>query len=229
MKTVGILGGLGPETTANFYLYIISEAQRKAGSHRPNILIDNLPIPYALEEAALLHGKNIADYLPHLTTHAKKLEEAGADFIVMPCNTLHRFENEIKDAISVPFISIVDVVESYIAQSPDKEVGLIGTGITLEAGFYQSRFKKIGIECLVPNDFQQVRIAKMIHGLVTGKYANNQRQVLINIIEEFAEQGITHSLLACTDLQALIPHHPSMKIVDTMQLLADEVVRQLHK
>jgi aspartate/glutamate racemase len=98
----------------------------------------------------------------------------------------------------------------------------------LSSQFYQDRFKKLGIECLTPNEFQQAKIAKMIHGLVTGKYANNQRQILVDIIEEFSHKGVSQTLLACTDLQALIPHHPEMKIVDTMQLLADEVVKRIH-
>jgi aspartate racemase len=229
MKNVGILGGVGPETTANFYLYIMAECQRLAGSNRPNVLISSLPIPYATEESALLHGKDVDAFKPFLIREAKLLEKAGADFIVMPCNTLHRFENDIREAISIPFISIVDVVSSFLKNGKDSKIGLIATGITLETKFYQNRFDKIGIDSVIPDAFQQAKIAKMIHGLVTGCYANNQRQVLIDIIEDFTSQGVTMILLACTDLQALIPHHPGAKIVDTMQLLADEVVSQIHK
>ena len=228
MKTVGILGGVGPETTANFYLYVIAECQRLSRSCRPNILIKSLPIPYALEEAALLHGKNVEQYLPILMHEAKLLESSGVDFVVMPCNTLHRFETQIRNAINIPFISIVDVVASFLMEGSEQKVGLIATGITLEAQFYQVCFQKIGVDFVIPNNFQQAKIAKMIHGLVVGRYANNQRQVLIEIIEEFAKQGVSKTLLACTDLQALIPYHPTVKIIDTMQLLADEVVKRIH-
>lgn len=228
MKSVGILGGVGPETTANFYLSIMAECQRLAGSNRPHILIGSLPIPYDIEEAALLHGKDVDAFRPFLIEEAQLLEKAGADFIVMPCNTLHRFEDDIRKAVSIPFVSIVDVVSSFLKGGRDSKIGLIATGITLETQFYQKRFAAMDLDVLIPNAFQQAKIAKMIHGLVTGSYANNQRQVLIDVIEDFAQQGATKILLACTDLQALIPHHPDVKIVDTMQLLADEVVRQIH-
>lgn len=99
MKPLGILGGVGPETTSNLYLYIISQCQKLGDLCRPNILIQNLPIPYRTEEQLLLHGKDINGYLKYLVQYSKLLESAGADFIVMPCNTLHFFEREIKDSI----------------------------------------------------------------------------------------------------------------------------------
>lgn len=228
MKISGILGGLGPETTSNFYLYIISQCQKFGDEARPNLLIQNLPIPYKTEENLLLHGKGIHDYLPHLIQSSKLLESAGADFIVMPCNTLHFFENEIRKNVKIPFISIVDVTTAFLQRSKPQKVGIIGTKVTLESKFYQNRFKEIGLDCYIPNEFQQAKIGKMIHGLVSNQYANSQRQILIEIIQEFADVGVSLVLLACTDLQALIPQHPNIEIVDTMQLLADEVVRQIH-
>lgn len=227
MKTVGIIGGVGPETTSNFYLYITAECQRLVNTHRPNILINSVPIRYDIEESLLLHNKGLEKFLPFLIESARILEKSGANFIVMPCNTLHCFESEIRSSINIPFISIIDVVTNFIKNSPPEKIGLIATSITLSSGFYQKRFKNIGIEFLIPDKFQQAKIAKMIHGLVTGKYANNQREILVNIINEFSEQGISKALLACTDLQALIPHHPNVKIIDTMQLLAEEVVEIL--
>lgn len=228
MRTVGILGGVGPETTASFYLHIISKCQNFRDVSRPNVLIQNLPIPYKVEENLLLHGKSVEEYLPYLSNYAKLLESAGADFIVMPCNTLHCFEQIIRENIKIPFISIVDVVGSFLKFSKVHNVGLIATKVTLEAQFYQNKFKEIGLDYRLPNDFEQVKIAKMIHGLVTGQYANSQRKVLVEIVENFANEGISQVLLACTDLQALVPQHPKMAIADTMQLLADEVVKQIH-
>lgn len=225
MKKVGILGGLGPETTAEFYLSIISQCQRLDRSHRPNLLINNVPIPYALEEAALLHGKDVEKYLPLLIDSAKFLEQAGVDFLVMPCNTLHRFADDIKAAVNIPFLSVVDVVAQFLATYQIKDIGLIATGITLESGFYQNKLKDNHITCHMPTSFHQAKLAKMIFGLVSGQYANHEREELIDVIDAFDKEGVTTVLLACTDLQALIPHHPRIKITDTMQLLADQVVR----
>ncbi|MCK6418492.1 MAG: amino acid racemase [Alphaproteobacteria bacterium] len=229
MRTVGIIGGLGPETTAEFYLSIVAQCQRFAREHRPNMLINNIPMPYQTEEDALLRGMNVDQYIPYLTQSAQILEKAGADFLVMPCNTLHRYAQEIRQSVSIPFISVVDVVTDFARKYNLNNVGLIATNITLESGFYQNAFQNQGISCHIPSGLQQAKLAKMIFGLVTGQYSHRHRQELIDIIQEFDTQEIPTVLLACTDLQALIPHHPRIKIFDTMQLLADQTVLEICK
>lgn len=227
MKTLGIIGGLGPETTAEFYLSIIAQCQRLARDHRPNIIINSVPIEYSIEENALLHGKDVEQFLPCLIHSAQLLEKAGADFVVMPCNTLHRFVPDIQAAISIPFVSVIDVVVDFVMKNNLGGVGLIATSITLQSNFYQSAFDKNNIKYHIPTDFHQAKLAKMIFGLVSGNYANHHRNDLIDVIDEFDQQKISNVLLACTDLQALIPHHPRIKIVDTMQLLADRAVVEI--
>lgn len=231
MARIGILGGVGPETTAIFYLHIIASCQKNNNAlYRPDLLIQNLPLPYLAEEQALLHGKNIEEFLPYLINYAQELENAAATYIVMPCNTLHYYENKIRENINIPFISIVDVVANFLKSRNIKKVGIIATKITLEKKFYQNKLSSMGIETIIPNEFEQVKIAKIIYGLVTGKYANNERQVLIEIINRFAEEEkLPLTLLACTDLQSLIPQHSKMEIVDTMSLLADEVVNLINQ
>lgn len=135
---------------------------------------------------------------------------------------------KLRIVFKIPFISIVDVTTAFLQRSKPRKVGIIGTKVTLESKFYQHRFEEIGIDCHIPNEFQQVKIAKMIHGLVNNQYANSQRQILVEIIEDFANADVSLVLLACTDLQALMPQHPQTEVIDTMQLLADEAVRQIH-
>jgi aspartate racemase len=184
---------------------------------------------YEIEEDALLRGKNVDKYLPYLIDSAQLLEKAGADFLVMPCNTLHRFAKEICASVSIPFISVIDVVVDFVVDHKLHEIGLIATNITLDSGFYQSALKQSNVKCHVPSTLQQAKLAKMIFGLVSSNYSHRHRQELIDIIEEFDTQSIGTVLLACTDLQALIPHHPRMKILDTMQLLADQTVIKICK
>lgn len=148
----------------------------------------------------------------------------------MLCLVTHYIFSSVKLRIvfKIPFISIVDVTTAFLQRSKPRKVGIIGTKVTLESKFYQHRFEEIGIDCHIPNEFQQVKIAKMIHGLVNNQYANSQRQILVEIIEDFANADVSLVLLACTDLQALMPQHPQTEVIDTMQLLADEAVRQIH-
>ncbi|MCB0333589.1 MAG: aspartate/glutamate racemase family protein [Bdellovibrionales bacterium] len=83
------------------------------------------------------------------------------------------------------------------------------------------------VQYSIPDEFQQAKLAKMIHGLVTNRYANHLRQELIEVVEQLDRQGTRTILLACTDLQALVPHHPRMQIFDTMQILADLTVSEM--
>ena len=91
MKKVGIIGGVGPETTAEFYLDVIFSCQEKNKTARPNIIISSIPLPYQIEEDLIMRNVGSERYIPYLTAEAQRLEKAGADFIVMPCNSLHIF------------------------------------------------------------------------------------------------------------------------------------------
>lgn len=227
MKTVGVIGGLGPETTAEFYLALVFGCARITKEHRPAILTWNVPLPYEVEEAALVRAAQVERFVPYLEDAARRLEAGGADFLVMPCNTLHRFIEEIRAAVNIPVLSVVEAVADFLLEKQIDDVGIIATAITLESGFYQEKLSSVGISFRIPDDFQQAKLAKMIHGLVTNRYANHQRHELIEVVNELEGKGTRTVLLACTDLQALVPHHPRMQIFDTMQILADATVAEI--
>jgi len=224
MKTVGIIGGLGPETTAEFYLEIVFGCAKLADETRPAILVWNVPLPYKLEEAALTQGAMVDRYVPFLTDAAQRLERGGADFLVMPCNTLHRFIKEIRAAVKIPVLSVVEAVTEFLHERQIRDVGLVATSITLESNFYQEALARAEIDVRTPNEFHQAKLAKMIFGLVTNRYANHHRHELLEVIGDLEKQGLRTILLACTDLQALVPHHARLQIFDTMKILADSTV-----
>ncbi len=227
MRTVGIIGGLGPETTAEFYLEIMFQCQRRVGAHRPGMLIWSVPLPYEYEESALLRGVGVERICPLLITAAQNLERGGADFLVMPCNTLHRFINDIRNSVKIPVLSILEACAKRLTSDGIAELGLIATGITLESGFYEAHFKTCAINLHTPNDFHRAKLGRMIHSLVTNRYASRERTELQEIIDDFANQGIRTILLACTDLQALVPQSPKVQILDSMRILADAVVDEI--
>ena len=107
MKTVGIIGGLGPETTSEFYLELIFSCQKFNKVNRTPILIYIVPLPYDIEEDAIARSKGEERCVPFILDAAKSLERAGADFLVMPCNSLHTFIKEIRSAVKIPVFSIV--------------------------------------------------------------------------------------------------------------------------
>jgi len=229
MKTVGIIGGLGPETTSEFYLDIVFSCQKKDKTHRPSIIIANVPLPYAIEEDAISKNTGIERCLPFLINEAKRLEKAGADFIVMPCNSLHIFIEEIRNAVKIPVLSIVEETIKFLKKNNLNKVGIISTSATIENKLYENAFKKNGIGYETPDDFQQAKMGKFILNLVTGQQNNRDREELIQIINNFEKKDVGCVVLACTDLQLLIPKHPSLKIFDTMKIFADATVEEILK
>lgn len=229
MKTVGIIGGLGPETTSEFYLELIFSCQKLNKVNRPPILIYSVPLPYDIEEDVTARGKGEERCIPFILEAAKKLEKAGADFVVMPCNSLHAFIENIRSAIKIPVLSIVEETTKFLKKENISEVGIISTSITLNKKLYENSFMANGIKQIAPDDFQQAKIGKMIHNLVSNRYGNKDREELIKVINDFETKRNYHVILACTDLQLLKPHHPRLKIYDTMKIFAEATVQEILK
>jgi len=227
MKTVGIIGGLGPETTAEFYLDIIFSCQTKSHAARPGIIISSVPLPFEIEEDLILRNTGKERYIPYLVAEAKRLEKAGADFIVMPCNSLHVFINEIREAVKIPALSIIEETVKFMQDNNFKNVGIVSTSATIRNKLYENALAKAGIKYTTPDEFQQEKMGKYIMHLVAGQQNNRDREELIEIINDFEKQKVDCVALACTDLQLLIPKHPRLKIFDTMKIIADATVAKI--
>lgn len=180
MKTVGIIGGLGPETTSEFYLDLVFSCQKKDGTARPPIIISSVPLPYKIEEDLILRSEGAERYVPFLTKEAQRLEKAGADFIVMPCNSLHVFIKEIRDAVNIPVLSIVEETVKFLKRENMNKVGIVSTSATIKNKLYENAFAENGIEYVTPNEFQQAKMGKFILNLVVGQQKNRDREELIN-------------------------------------------------
>ena len=140
MKTLGIIGGLGPETTSEFYLDVIFSCHKKDKNNRPSIIIASVPLPYKIEEDAIAKNTGIERCLPFLLQEAQRLEKAGADFIVLPCNSLHIYIKELRDSIKIPVLSIVEETVRFLKKNDFKKVGIVSTSATIEnADFRPSR------------------------------------------------------------------------------------------
>jgi len=229
MKTVGIIGGLGPETTAEFYLDLIFSCQNKNKINRPPIIISSVPIPYKFEEEAISNNSGIERFVPYLITEAQRLEKSGVDFIVIPCNSLHIFINEIRKSVKIPVLSIIEETIKFLKKNRLNKVGIISTSATIQNKLYETAFEKNMIKYETPNNFQQAKMGKIIHNLVVGQQNNKDREELIKIINDFEYKKVDSVILACTDLQLLIPKHPKLKIYDTMKILVNTTVEEMLK
>jgi aspartate racemase len=227
MKTIGIIGGLGPETTSEFYLELIFSCKQINKISYPPVLINSVPLPFAIEKDAIAEGIGEEKCLPYLIQAAKSLEKAGADFLVLPCNSLHVFIQDIRDAVQIPVLSILEETTKLLKNLGISKVGVIATPITIKNKLYEKSFSQQGIEQIVPNGLHQAKIGKLIHNIVSNRYDNQDREMLIKIIEDFTEEKVEHVILACTDLQLLMPKHADIKIYDTMKILANSAIKRI--
>src|ERR1035437_4647917 len=131
IKTLGIIGGLGPETTARFYMEVVFACSKISG-RRPQILISNVAVPLSVEKELITEAKNMKNILPFLLNAARQLEKGGADFIVIPCNTVHIFIEEIRASVNIPVLSIIEETSNFLRKGKVKEVGVFATTATIK-------------------------------------------------------------------------------------------------
>ncbi len=229
MRTVGVIGGLGPETTAKFYLEINEGCYKKDKETRPPILIWSVPITYKAEADAQIRSRGEESLIPYLIDAARRLEAGGADFIVMPCNSLHSFIGEIRGSVKIPVLSIVEETVKFLKKEKIGRVGLISTSLSIKHRIYHSAFEKEKLVLMEPEESQQSRIGDTINRLVLGEADDKDNDLLHEIIDTFSEKGINYVLLACTDLQLLNPDHSKSRIIDTMKILAEATVEEMLK
>lgn len=227
MKSVGIIGGLGPATTAAFYLDVISSCQKNGTSSRPSIIIANVPISLKVEREAILENRKVERFVPFLVGEAKRLEKASADFIVMPCNSLHIFIEHIRSTVHIPVLSIVEETAAFLKSRNFKRVGILSTLVTRENRLYEKALKSKGVTCELPSTVHQYRMNSIIHHLVIGQKRVEDRNTLVKVVDDFEKKQVDCVVLACTDLQLLEPKHPTFKIFDTMKILVDATVRDI--
>jgi aspartate racemase len=227
MKTVGIIGGVGPETTAEFYSELILKCQGLNNENRPSILIYSIPLRYDVEEDAIVRGIGEERYIPLLVDAAQRLEKAGADFLVMPCNTLHTFIKNIRESVKIPVLSIVEETVKFLEEKNIFEVAMLSTELTLTKKIYENVFLENNIKQTLPSAEQQKKIGEIIYNLVMNRRDEADKEELGKIVIGLKEKGATNILLACTDLQLIMPKIDGTETYDTMKILADATIKRI--
>lgn len=227
MKSVGIIGGLGPETTAEFYLEVIFQCQKQNETQRPLLVISSVPLLFEIEKDLIATNTGKERYIPFLVSEAKRLEKSGVDFLVMPCNSLHVFIDEIRHAVDIPVLSIVEETVDYLKQQKFNKVGLISTSATVANNVYEAKLEENDITFVAPNDLQRAKMDKIIQRLIDGQHLNKDRELILDVTNELAKQDVDCIALACTDLQLLLPDSNEVPIFDTMKILAHSTVKTI--
>ncbi len=225
MKTIGLLGGMSWESTASYYQHINDAVKSKLGGlHSAEIIL------YSIDFAPLerLQHTGKWDEAAHLL--AKKaicLESAGADFIIICTNTMHKVAPYIESKIAVPLLHIADATAKKLVSQDIKTVGLLGTAFTMEDAFYKGRLhEKYGLNVLTPNDQDRQIVHQVIYQeLCQGKVSDASKKAYLNIIDKLSEQGAEGVILGCTEIGLLVKQSDTqVALFDTTRIHADFAV-----
>lgn len=229
MKTVGIIGGLGPETTAHFYIKVVMSCLKKNKTQKPSILIYNVPITNTIEENFILKGRLDKKIIPLLVNAARHLEKGGADFIVIPCNTVHLFIDEVKKSVHIPVLSIIDETINFLKMKQVKKIGLLATPSTIKYNLYTTKLDENQIITHVPTHNEIEKMGNIINNLINSVFYKNDKAIFMDIVNSIHEKGVSCFVLACTDLQSLNPKKKEIQFFDTMEILATATVNEMLK
>lgn len=230
MKTIGILGGIGPESTIEYYRLIISSClDLDQSGNYPKIIINSINMKKMLD---LIGENRLSDVSFYLATEVNKLAAAGADFALMASNTPHIVFDEIERTTLLPMISIIKATCRETTNQRIKRVGLFGTKFTMKGGFYEKIFSQHQIEVMIPNDADQDYIHhKYMSELVKGIVLDETRKGLLDILQKLKkDHRIEGLILGGTELPLILnqSHAPDVTILDTTRIHVESVINRLY-
>jgi aspartate racemase len=229
IKTVGMVGGIAPESTIEYYRQIIASYREhsNAGNY-PSIIINSINLRRMLELVAADEVVTLTDYLLEAL---EKLARAGADFAVLASNTPHIVFDELRERSPLPLISIVEVTCLEAEALGLKRVALFGTRFTMQGRFYSEVFARAGIELIVPDEAEQNFIhERYMTELVNGIFLPETKTKLLAIVDQLRERsGIDGVILGGTELPLILqePEHNGIPLLDTTRIHVRHIVAEL--
>jgi aspartate racemase len=226
MKTIGLLGGMSWESTAHYYRLLNQSINQKLGGlHSAKIAmvsVDFQPLERLMRQGEWTEcGERLADA-------ARKTEMAGADFLLICTNTMHKLAGIITEAVDIPLLHIVDTTAERIKAENIQTVGLLGTRFTMEEDFYSGRLRdKYGITVIIPTREDRKKVDDIIfEELCLGKVRAESRTTYLNIIEAMHLQGAQGVIEGCTEIGMLVEQsHTEVPLFDTTVLHVEQAVR----
>ncbi len=223
MKTIGIMGGMGPMATVDLMKKIIfATPASKDQEHIPMLVDNNSQIP---DRTKAIMGQG-ASPAPEMVKTAKRLMMAGADFIIIACNTAHYFLPEILPQISIPVLSIIDVTTNSALEKGFKFVGLLATTGTVFTGLYQKKLEASGIQCITPPTDKQHLIDDMIYQGVKANNENYDTRAVKELLAEMQNAGAEAFILGCTEVPVAVSMYKLQgEFIDATDELAKAAIK----
>jgi aspartate racemase len=229
MKTFGIIGGLGPESTLDFYREVVSAyRERITDGSTPHFIVNSVNMKHVVDAVT---SNNLAALADYLSDEVKRLADAGASFALIAANTPHLVFDEVQRRSSIPLISIVEVAAEATNALGLRRVGLLGTRFTMKARLFPDAFSRFHIEIVTPGEAEQPVVHEIYMGeLINGVVRDESRKRLLQIVDRMrTEDNIQGLLLGGTELSLIIKELPWTDVVllDTMKIHVRRAIQEL--
>lgn len=228
-KTIGILGGMGPEATAYMFELIIKNTQvEKDQDHIPVLIFSNPKIPPRTDAIF----KKAPDPSPLLVDGANILKQAGADFIIMPCLTAHHFLSRITSQLPLPFLSLVEESLNWTLKEIPwiKKAGLISSTGTLESGIFHETFTRESIQVITPEKDEQKQVMEAIfgaRGIKAGFTSGPPQKTIVHTAQRLIQRGAEAVIAGCTEIPLVLkPSALSVPLIEPMKITARASIKK---
>ena len=220
MKTIGLIGGMSWESTVPYYRLINETIKaRLGGLHSAKIVL------YSVDFHEIEQWQRVGDWEAagqSLAQAASALQLAGADFLVLCTNTMHKVASAIEAVVSIPLLHVVDATAADIRAAGFSKVGLLGTRFTMEQAFYTDHLLRCGLQVLTPDQQDRDLVHRVIYQeLCLGEIHNDSREAYRRIMADLVEQGAQAIILGCTEIALLVDQNDaSVPLFDTTAIHA---------
>ena len=229
-KTVGIIGGMGPQATIDLMQRILHLTPAPEGQDMDDIdhircLVDNNPkIPSRIKA---IIDKDGEDPGPFIADMAKGLESWGADFLAIPCNTAHYYYDIVLSAVNIPVINLIDIVCNHIkTHFPDHDkIGILASTAVKITQLYSNKLKRFDIKDVWPDSDHQAILLRVIKEIKKGNMDSKVQNDYAQVCDNLLHKGVKTTIIACTEL-SILKEKTSINTVDAAEVLAMEIVRQ---
>lgn len=222
MKTIGLIGGMSWESTASYYQLINETIKEKLGGlHSAKILL------YSVDFAEIERYQASGDWdrsAEVLSQIAQNLEQAGADFIVICTNTMHKVAPQIQKTISIPILHIAQATADALLENGIKKVGLLGTKYTMTQDFYKEKLFEAGLDVVIPDQAGVEEVNRIIYDeLCLGQIEESSKQAYLAIIDDLKNAGAEAVILGCTEIGLLVQQEDTdVPLFDTTEIHAQK-------
>ncbi|MBP7740551.1 amino acid racemase [Candidatus Woesebacteria bacterium] len=223
-KSIGIIGGVGPQATEYLYGKIIELSQKKYGAKNnddyPHLIIESLPIPDFISDET-----KVPEAIEMLKACVKRFSDSKVDRICIASNTVHILLTELQKLTRIEFLSMIDLVSNKCESLGYKKVGLLGTPVLTKSKLYNASLNERGTDLITPNEEELKIVEKIIRGVLSGDNHNVDKVEYIKLMNDIYSQGAEGIILGCTELPLAVDYSVlGKKVINSDEVLAEGIV-----